>query len=57
MQTVANKPWVLRIYAGDAQTIKRVSRHVSRAAAFRALAAYESKRGRHCNAIDKDGAS
>lgn len=54
MDNVA-KPWTLRIYASNAQTLVRVSHHVSRAAAFRALARFEARNGRHCNAIDRDG--
>jgi hypothetical protein len=54
MSTVA-KPWTLRIYASDARTIVRVSHHITRAAAFRALARFEARNGRHCNAIDRDG--
>ncbi len=54
MSNVA-KPWTLRIYTSDARTIVRVTHHVSRAAAFRSLARYEARNGRHCNVIDRDG--
>ncbi len=47
------KNWTLRIYFADARTIKRVSQHVSRKAAFAALDRYEARYGRHCNAIDR----
>lgn len=47
------KNWTLWIYASDARTIKRVSHHATRKAALTALARYEARNGRHCNAIDR----